>query len=68
MTTIELHPEFLSNNGERQFAVLPYAEFLALREWMEDAEDLIALELAKKENLNEPSYTIEQVKAEFGIK
>ena len=25
---IELHPEFLIKNGEKQFAVLPYEEFL----------------------------------------
>ncbi len=28
---IDLHPEILSTNGEPQFAVLPYAEFLQVK-------------------------------------
>ncbi len=65
MTAIELHPEFLSTNGKRQFAVLSYEEYEALQQWMEDAQDLFALEDAIKENRDEPSFTLEQVKTEL---
>ena len=37
---IELHPEFLTKNGQKQFAVLPYEEFLKITELLEDLEDL----------------------------
>ena len=67
MTTIELHPEFLTANGKKQFAVLPYQEFVELREWIEDTEDLHALRLAREENAGEPSYTIEEVRKELEI-
>jgi hypothetical protein len=67
MTTIELHPEFLTANGKKQFAVLPYQEFVAIQEWIEDTQDLHDLRLAREENANEPSYTIEEVRKELGI-
>jgi len=67
MTNIELHPEFLTANGKKQFAVLPYQEFVALQEWIEDTEDLRALRVAREENADEPSYTIEEVRKELGI-
>lgn len=67
MTNVELHPEFLTADGKKQFAVLPYQEFVALQEWIEDTQDLLALRLAREENANEPSYTIEEVRKELGI-
>jgi len=67
MTTIELHPEFLTANGKKQFAVLPYKEFVALQEWLEDTQDLHALRVAREENATEPFYTIEEARTELGI-
>ena len=67
MTTVDLHPEFLSVKGKPQFAVLPYDEFVALREWLENQEDLRDLEEAIRENQGQPSYTLEEVKKELGI-
>ena len=28
---IDLHPEFLTKNGQKEFAVLPYKEFLKIQ-------------------------------------
>ena len=67
MTTVDLHPKFLPAYGKREFAVLPYDEFVALREWLEDVEDLHDLELAIKENEGQSSYTLEEVKRELGL-
>lgn len=67
MTTVDLHPSFLPVTGKRQFAVLPYEEFVALQEWLEDMEDLHDLELAIKESEGQPSYTLEEVKRELGL-
>jgi len=67
MTKIELHPEFLVANGERQFAVLTYKEYLALQEWIEDTQDLHALKAAREENRNEPFYTVEETKKDLGL-
>jgi hypothetical protein len=29
---IKLHPDFLTKNGQNQFAILPYEEFLKIKE------------------------------------
>lgn len=68
MTSIELHPEFLTKNGERQFAVLSYQEFLALQQWLEDAEDLLDLRAAQKEESDAVTTTLSELEKEFGIK
>ena len=67
MTTVELHPELLSREGKRQFAVIPYEEFVQLQEWFEDARDQLDLELAIIENKDKPTYSLEEVRAELGI-
>ncbi len=67
MTPIELHPEFLTKNGEKQFAVLSYQEFVALQEWLEDAEDLLDLRAAIKEESDAPTISLSEIKKEFGI-
>lgn len=35
---IELHPEFLTKNGKKEFAVLPYEEFLKVQELLEETQ------------------------------
>lgn len=67
MTAIELHPEFLTKNGEKQFAVLSYQEFVALEEWLEDAEDLLDLRAAQKEEGDAPTKSLSELENEFGV-
>ena len=59
---IELHPEFLTKNGQKQFAVLPYEEFLKVQELLEDLEDLQDLRNAKAEEKNSVSVSLNEVK------
>ncbi len=35
---IELHPEFLTKNGKKEFAVLPYEEFMKIQELLEKTQ------------------------------
>ncbi|MCR4317865.1 MAG: type II toxin-antitoxin system Phd/YefM family antitoxin [Planctomycetes bacterium] len=65
--TIALHPEFISRNGEKEFVVLPYEEFVALQELLEDAYDLFDLREAKKKEKDSPTISFEDVKKELGI-
>ncbi len=64
---IMLHPEFLKKEGRNEFVVLPYEEFVALQELLEDAEDVLALRTAKQEEKDKPSVSIENVKKELGL-
>ncbi len=45
---LTLHPEILVKDGKKQFAILPYEEFMSLKERLEDMEDLLQLRKAKK--------------------
>lgn len=65
---IELHPEILKRDGKEQFAILPYEEFVAPRDLIEDAEDVLALRQAKLEDTGEPGIPLEEVMKRFGMK
>ena len=67
MTSIDLHPEFLTKDGQREFAILPYSEFVALQEWLEDVEDLLDLREARKDDAGSSNVRLDQVEKEFGI-
>ncbi|MEK6324487.1 MAG: type II toxin-antitoxin system prevent-host-death family antitoxin [Acidobacteriota bacterium] len=64
---ISLHPEIITKNGKKEFAVLPYEEFIALQELLADLEDLRDLRVAKQESADEPSVSLEDVKTELGL-
>jgi hypothetical protein len=59
---MELHPEFLTKNGRKEFAVLPYEEFLKIQELLEDLEDLKDLREAKQEYQDHPSVSLAELK------
>ena len=64
---IEFHPEFLKKNGKNEFVVLPYEEFVSIQELLEDAEDLLLLEQAKKEDHGKPGVSLEEMMKRFGL-
>jgi PHD/YefM family antitoxin component YafN of YafNO toxin-antitoxin module len=64
---IQLHPEFITKNGKKEFAVIPYEEFEALQELIADMEDLIDLRAAKEEEANSPSVSLAEVKKQLGL-
>ena len=45
---IQLHPEFITKNGKKEFAVIPYEEFEALQALI--IEDLMDLRAVKEED------------------
>jgi len=64
---ITLHPEILMKNGEKQFAILPYEEFLAMQEQLADAEDVLELRKAKRVEGAKPSISLAEVKRQVGL-
>ncbi|WP_341739209.1 MAG: type II toxin-antitoxin system prevent-host-death family antitoxin [Microcoleus sp.] len=64
---IQLHPEFITKNGKKEFAVIPYEEFEALQELIADLEDLMDLREAKEEDANQPSVSLAEVKRLLGL-
>jgi hypothetical protein len=59
----ELHPEILTKNGRKEFAVLPYEEFIALQEWLADIEDLLDLRSAKDLEHDAPTVSLAEVES-----
>jgi hypothetical protein len=59
---IQLHPEILKKNGKEEFVVLPYEEFVAIKELLSDAEDLSDLRTAKLEESDKPGLTLEEAR------
>ena len=64
---IELHPEFLTKDGKKEFAVLPYEEFVALQGVLADAADLIDLREAKAQESSAASIPLIEVKDLLGL-
>jgi len=62
---IRLHPKVLEKNGQKEFVVLPYEEFIALQELLADAEDLLDLRRAKEEEADAATFTLGEVKSEL---
>ena len=63
----DLHPRIIEKNGSKQSVVLPYAEYIALREWIEDMEDLLELREAKRAEGNVPDRPLEEIAKELGL-
>ena len=57
----ELHPEILTKNGRKEFAVLPYEEYIALQEWLADVEDLLDLRAAKEAEHDAPTISLAEI-------
>ncbi|MDI3463220.1 MAG: hypothetical protein OJF50_002041 [Nitrospira sp.] len=63
-----LHPEILVKDGKKQFAVLPYEEFMSLKERLEDMEDLLQLRKAKKAEGRKRTVPLASVKRQLSLK
>ena len=64
---INLHPEFLTKNGQKEFAVIPYEEFVKLQELLQDLEDIQDLRASKEEYKDQPNISFEEVKKMFDL-
>lgn len=64
---IELHPQIVTKDGEKQFVILPYDEFAAIQEALADIDDLTALRKAKSEEHDAPSVPLEEAIDNLGL-
>ena len=65
---ISIHPNILEKDGIKEFAILPYDEFLKIREELEDYEDLKLLRQAKSEEADSPTISIREAKEIFKVR
>ena len=64
---LALHPEFLTKEGQKLFAILPYEEFCRIQDALTDFEDLVALRQAKAEEATASTYSLTQVQTLLGM-
>jgi PHD/YefM family antitoxin component YafN of YafNO toxin-antitoxin module len=62
---MSIHPQIIEKDGKKEFVVLPYEEFLALQEALEDYEDLKTLRFEKAEAAHEKTKTLDEVLSEI---
>ena len=55
-------PQIIEKNGKKEFVILPYEEFLAIREALEDYDDLRELREAKKASSEEDSIPLSEIR------
>jgi PHD/YefM family antitoxin component YafN of YafNO toxin-antitoxin module len=65
---IQLDPQLISRSGKPEFVVLPYAQFKALQEHLEDMEDLRLLQEARARDNGSPGLSIDQVRRRLKLK
>jgi len=59
---MSIHPQVIEKEGRKKFVVLPYEEFLAIKESLEDFQDLKDLREAKAESSGEGTVRLADVK------
>ncbi|MDL1981391.1 MAG: type II toxin-antitoxin system Phd/YefM family antitoxin [Thermodesulfobacteriota bacterium] len=64
---ISINPQVLEKNGKKEFAILPYEDFLKMQEELECYNDLRILREAKQEEQNASSVSFEEAKKILNI-
>jgi len=62
-----LKPQILEKDGEKQFVVLPYEQFLEVQEALDDLEDIRSLREAKEAERDEPTVPLAEVKKSLAL-
>ena len=61
-----LRAQIIKKNGKKEYAVLPYEEFLRIQEELADYEDLRSLREAKEIEESAPTIGISELKKKIG--
>jgi len=64
---VTLHASILKRDGREAFAVLPYEEFLRVREELQNYDDLKALRAAKDAEQAAPTAPLHEVRRKLRI-
>lgn len=62
---MSIHPQVIEKEGKKEFVILPYEEFLAIKENLEDYEDLKELREAKAAEGDARASRLSDIRAEL---
>ena len=63
-----MEAQIIEKEGKKQFAVIPYKDFVRMQQELEDYHDLLALRRAKADLRNQRGRAFHIVAAELGLK
>ena len=63
----EIQHQIIEKNGKKEFVVIPYEEFVRVRDELEEFEDLRQLREAKEQEKDAPFCTIEDAKKQLDM-
>ncbi len=63
---VSLRAQIIRKNGKKEYAVLPYEEFLRVKEELEDYEDLRCLREAKEIERSAPTIGLSELRKKIG--
>lgn len=64
---LKMKPTFIEENGKAKFVVFSMKDYAAIKEALEDAEDVRILEEAKRRGAGKPRIPHTQILEEFGL-
>ena len=64
---MKFHANILKKNGEKEFVVIPYEEFVKIQEELDDYESLKALREAKSKEADADTTSFDDVKKELNL-
>jgi hypothetical protein len=56
-----LHPQIIEKEGKKEYVILPYEEFLQIKEELDDLYDLRELRAEKERSKNEPAKKLDDI-------
>jgi hypothetical protein len=59
---VALHAQIIKKNGKKEYAILPYEEFLKVQEALDEFEDLRCLREAKEMEKDAPTIGMAELK------
>jgi hypothetical protein len=63
---VTLHPQIIKKKGKKEYAILPYEEFLKVREEIDNYEDLRCLREAKEAEKDAPTIGMAELRRKIG--
>jgi len=64
---VTMHPQILKKDGKKEYAILPFDEFVQIQETLQDYEDLKVLRTAISKEKSVKGATLSEAKRKLGI-
>lgn len=63
-----MNAQIIEKRGKKEFAVIPYKDFVRMQEELEDYYDLLALRQAKTDPRNQKGRSFDEAAGKLGLK